>query len=275
MDTKVDVQELTDTSARFIVEGVHPYFVNALRRVLLAEVPKLAIENVTFYDNTSALFDEAIAHRLALLPIPTDPATLNLVGQKDEEGNPTYIVRYTLTKEGPDTVWSGDLECEDDAFKPADKKIPLVELLAGQRLILEATAILGRGTDHAKWQVCHGVGYKYYPRAHVDNGKISEDLRKRAVQITPKGILALEDGKLVVKDPVNVNLANDAEQIIITAGTNAGKTLREAGAFTVEHDDRRFLFHFETDGALKAEDALLKAVELLKVRIKDFGDSIP
>ena len=146
---KIEIKHLSDREARIVIDGVHPYFVNALRRVLLSEVPKLAIDKVTFYDNTSALFDEILAHRLAMLPVPTDPSTLNLKGQVDAEGRPSYVVRYTLTKEGPCTVFSGDLESEDKKFAIVDPKIPVVDLLAGQRLILEAEAIRGDGTQHA------------------------------------------------------------------------------------------------------------------------------
>lgn len=274
LSIKVDILELDDRHARFTLEGVHPYFVNALRRTLLAEVPKLAIDSVTFYDNTSALFDENIAHRLGLLPIPTDPSTLNQAGKVDDEGNPEYVVRYTLTKEGPCTVYAGDLEPEDPAFKIQDEKIPIVELLAGQRLILEAAAVLGQGTDHAKWQVCSGVGYKYFPEVHVNNAKIPEELREEAVEKTPTGILGLDDGKLVVLDEPNVNRADFAENLLITHGANEGKTLRQVDGFRVEYDDRKFLFRFETDGSLKAEDALLKAVELLKERFDDFRAAI-
>ncbi len=258
---KLEILEMEDRKAKFVVEGVNPYFVNALRRVLQAEVPKLAIDNVTFYDNTSALFDEILAHRLALLPIPTDPSTLNRMGEVDDEGNPVYLVRYTLTKEGPCTVYSGDLECEDDAFAVADPKIPIVELLKDQRLILEATAILGQGTEHAKWQVCQAVGYKYYPTATVDNRKIKPELAKVAVEQTPAGILGMDGDKLVVLDEPSVNRADDAKLIV-------------GEGFDVTYNDRKFVFRFETDGSLKAEDALMKAVELLKERFKGFSDAL-
>ena len=261
MAVKLDIQSVDERSCELVVEGVHPYFVNALRRVLLAEVPKLAIDEVTFYDNTSALFDEVVAHRLSLLPIPTDPSTLNLAGRTDAEGNPEYMVRYTLTKEGPCTVYSGDLECEDKAFAVADPEIPIVRLLEGQRLILEATAVLGTGTEHAKWQVCHAVGYKYFPTATVDAKKITPEMTADAVRLTPAGILADEGGKLVVREPMDVNRADDAEKAT-------------DGAFRVDYDDRKFVFRFETDGSLKAEDALMKAVELLKERFKAFSDAV-
>ena len=258
---KLEILELEERKAKFVVEGVKPYFVNALRRVLQAEVPKIAIDQVTFYDNTSALFDEIVAHRLALLPLPTDPSTLNRVDEVDDEGNPAYLVRYTLTKEGPCTVYSGDLECEDKAFAPADDKIPIVELLADQRLILEATAILGKGTEHAKWQVCQAVGYKYFPTATVDNRKIKAENVEAAVAMTPQGILGNDGGKLVVLDEANVNRADDAELVL-------------GEGFHVDYDDRKFVFRFETDGSLKAEDALMKAAELLKERFEAFGDAV-
>jgi DNA-directed RNA polymerase subunit D len=258
---KIEIRELSDRECKLVVEGVNPYFVNALRRTLLSEVPKLAVDRVTFYDNTSALFDEILAHRVGLVPLPTDPSTLNRMGEVDAEGKPAYVVRYTLTKEGPCTVYSGDLECEDKRFAPVDAKIPLVELLAGQRLILEAEAILGTGTQHAKWQVCSAVGYKYYPTAHVDNRKIKPEQAKEAVARTPKGILGVEGGKLVVLQPDEVNRADEAEKIC-------------GDGFRLDYDDRKFLFKFETDGSLKAEDALLKALDLLKERFARFQDAV-
>jgi DNA-directed RNA polymerase subunit D len=258
---KLEIRSLSDRECRLLVEGVNPYFVNALRRTLMSEVPKLAIDKVTFYDNTSALFDEILAHRIGLIPIPTDPSTLNRVGEVDADGKPAYLVRYTLTKEGPGTVWSGDFECEDKRFAPVDPKIPIVELLAGQRLILEAEAVLGQGTQHAKWQVCSAVGYKYYPTAHVDNRKIRPEQAKEAVARTPKGILGLDGGKLVVLQPDEVNKADEAEKIC-------------GDGFRLEYDDRKFLFKFETDGSLKAEDALLKALDILKARFKAFQDAV-
>ncbi len=258
---KIEIKECSPTACSFTVEGVHPYFVNALRRTLVAEVPKLAIDKVTFYDNTSALFDEILAHRIGLLPIPTDPSTLNMKGQVDGEGKPSFLVRFTLTKEGPCTVYSGDLEPEDKKYAIVDPKVPLVELLKDQRLILEAEAILGDGTQHAKWQVCQAVGYKYYPTATMDAKKIKPEAAKMAAERSPLGILSADGGKLVILKPEEVNKADEAEKIL-------------GDGFKIHYDDRKFLFRFETDGSLKAEDALLKAVDLLKERFTKFQDAV-
>ena len=69
---KVDVTELKSKKAILKIEDTKPYFVNSIRRIMLSELPKLAVDDVIVYDNTSALFDEIIAHRLGLVPIPTD-----------------------------------------------------------------------------------------------------------------------------------------------------------------------------------------------------------
>lgn len=64
-------------------------FVNALRRILLAEIPTVAIETVYMWNNTSIIHDEVLAHRLGLIPIHMDPRRLQSFEQAigtDEEG---------------------------------------------------------------------------------------------------------------------------------------------------------------------------------------------
>ncbi len=53
-----------------LLVGAEAPLANALRRILLSEVPTMAIERVLLYQNTSILQDEVLAHRLGLIPIP-------------------------------------------------------------------------------------------------------------------------------------------------------------------------------------------------------------
>lgn len=56
----------------FEMIGVDVSFANALRRILIGEVPTMAIETVFIWDNTSIIHDEVLAHRIGLIPIDVD-----------------------------------------------------------------------------------------------------------------------------------------------------------------------------------------------------------
>jgi DNA-directed RNA polymerase subunit D len=126
----------------FRVKGVSSTFINAVRRAIMQDVPCLAIEDVSIYENDSVMFDEFLAHRLGLLPIKSSAK-----GYKVGEG-----VKMVLEKEGPCMVYSGDIKSTDPKVEVADKKIPLVKLGKNQRLKLEMTAVMQTGREHAKWQ---------------------------------------------------------------------------------------------------------------------------
>lgn len=54
------------------LKGIPLQYANALRRICLNGVPVFAIDTVDIIENSSVLVDEALAHRLALIPIKTD-----------------------------------------------------------------------------------------------------------------------------------------------------------------------------------------------------------
>lgn len=57
------------------VNHVDSAFANGLRRVMLAEIPTLAIERVTVKANTSCYNDELLAHRMGLVPLLSERAS--------------------------------------------------------------------------------------------------------------------------------------------------------------------------------------------------------
>jgi len=57
----------------FDLIGVEPSLANAFRRILLSEVPSIAIKEVHMYMNTSVIQDEVLAHRMGLIPLKANP----------------------------------------------------------------------------------------------------------------------------------------------------------------------------------------------------------
>jgi DNA-directed RNA polymerase II subunit RPB3 len=66
---KVKVTSIAPHEIKFILSDTDTSMANTLRRIMIAEVPTLAIDLVEFHENSTVLNDEYIAHRLGLIPI--------------------------------------------------------------------------------------------------------------------------------------------------------------------------------------------------------------
>ncbi len=154
----------------FTAEGVTPAFANALRRIMISEIPVLAIEWIDIHNNDSVLFDEVIAHRLGLIPIKFDPKKFNFTEDCvcGGKGCPSCQAVFILDKKGPCMVYSSDLKSSNRDVKPTDKRFLIVELLEKQSIKLEAVSRLGLGIDHAKFQAANAA-YKYQPESPTKN----------------------------------------------------------------------------------------------------------
>ena len=70
--TDIEIKSKTNEELVFDIKGVDPTLVNTLRRIMIAEVPTMAIETVIINQNTSIIPDEVLAYMLGLLPILSD-----------------------------------------------------------------------------------------------------------------------------------------------------------------------------------------------------------
>lgn len=157
-------------AVQFMLSGVKVRFVNALRRAMISEVPKLAIDDVHIHENTSLLYDEQLALRLALIPLKTD---LKDYGPDDRIS--LTLQASSPEREGYTIVYSKELISSDPTVEAAFENIPIVKLIsserevggiksvAQQKIALEAIAKLGRGKEHAKWQPVTACSYKDMP----------------------------------------------------------------------------------------------------------------
>ena len=244
-----------DNKLKFIIDGVNPILANTLRRLIISEVPTLAIDEVEFQKNTSALYDEIIAHRLGLIPLKTDLKSYNLKEDCKCKGKGCALceLKLTLTAENG-MVYSSQLKSTDPEAIPAYQDIPIVELIKKQKLELEATAILGKGKQHMKFSPGL-VYYRGYPELIVNKEsnlkKISEELKE---------VLVVKNDKIEIKDMLSWN--EKYEQIL------------EINNVEVKNSEEKFIFYIESWGQLSCKEILLKALEVFDEKLDEFESKL-
>ena len=266
---QIDIVEMCDTKAKLVLSDATPALANALRRTMLQDIPKMAIDHVDFhlgtimdsdgkeYQSVTSLFDEIIASRLGLLPVPTkDEFNFREECECGGEGCPRCQIMYSLNQHGPKTVNSGDLiPLGDASLKIKDEFIPLVELTEDQGILVYATAVMGTARKHVKWQAAFGVGYSYFPKITLDAAKAKDpEVIEAAIKNYPN-LFKEEGGRLVVADEWR------AADFGREPFADVPYILKDFA--TLEWDDTRYLFKYETDGSLTAKQVLDKALEIL------------
>jgi len=256
----VEFVERDGRTARFLVRGITPAFANGIRRAMIADVPTFSVDTVRVIENSSVMFDEQIGLRLGLVPLTSD---LDDFEVGDE-------VTLSLDVEGPGTAYSGDLVTSDPMVGPADDNVPIIDLKEGQRLEVEADAVLDRGREHAKHQGGVAVGYRHLQRVGVvdDLGEFADEeprilrgvIEEAAAEhaVAAEGEAALEDGRLVPTEAFDHDLRN----------RYPGKEL------AVSDVENAFVFHVETDGSFPVDDLVLRAIETVGDRADELKSAV-
>ena len=180
-----------DNKIRIVLSDTNAAQVNSLRRAILADVPKMAITKVRFeqgvtqdnkgevIESVNVLPDEVLAHRLAMVPVPTfleefvfpedDPNNENL--PEDQWGSPLSQIIYHLSIRGPNsdsadevkTVY-GRLECtwrNQVANQGRAQQNSIDNLVKGT--VFGTLCLQPRSRrDHAKW--CPAAAVTFQPR---------------------------------------------------------------------------------------------------------------
>ncbi|KAI9720018.1 MAG: hypothetical protein M1812_003144 [Candelaria pacifica] len=216
----------------FSLIGVDASIANAFRRILIAEVPTLAIEYVFVHNNTSIIQDEVLAQRLGLVPlkgsrdgirwmkwfyksseenpesasIPTDYNTIVLrlkaectknEAAKKGEQDPTKLYNNAHLYASSITFHpAGRQETiftpPNGLIRPVNPDILLAKLRPGQCIDLEMHCIKGIGADHAKFSPVATASYRLLPTINITHPILGKDAQKFA-RCFPKGVIKLEE----------------------------------------------------------------------------------
>lgn len=251
-----------DNKLSFLVEGVSPAFMNSIRRVVMSEVPVMAIDTVEFRANDSVLYDEIVAHRLGLVPIKTDLKSYNIPSKCtcENAGCAKCQLKMTINVEGPKMVLASHIKSQDPKVVPVYDEMPITKLLENQSLKVEAIACLGIGKDHAKWSpgICF---YKHEPIIEIDNKKIED--AKLIAQSCPLSVFDVKGKDLVVNEKKKDSCH------MCEACVNASK-----GAVIVKPNTESFMVSIESWGQLPPKKIVSKACEVFIEKLDDFDNLV-
>ena len=265
---EVQILKKNDVNLQLIIQGIDVSLMNALRRIIITEIPTMAVEDVVIIENSSVLNDEILAHRLGLIPLKTDLDSYNLPEEctcKSEFG--CNLCRATLTmvtdeSENVKTIYSGDFKPEDLDVAPVSNRIPIVKLAPNQKIRLEAYARLGRGIDHAKWQPVSVCAYKYLPKIKIDESLC--DACEECVKICPKRILIKVDEKIKTRNTVECTLCKDCVKICP----------KSSPAIDIDWHKNSFIFNIESNGVIPLERIIIEANKILNNKLDSFLDQL-
>jgi DNA-directed RNA polymerase subunit D len=256
----------SDEVFRFKWSDTSPSLANCLRRVILTQVPCLAVEDVVFIENESPMSDEHIAHVLAMIPLVT-PKGRYVLPQDSDKKRDDQRTRVTLTLDvqaGDQVleVTSGQLVSDDPEVRPVTPNVTITKLAPKRRLKLEAYAVLGLGRTHAKFQPVSTVYYKFQPVVEIDLNRC--DACAKCVESCPRGVMKLEGGKVVVVDPDQCNQCGECMRVCPS----------EPQAIKVSELLDVVLFTVESTGAIPAERIVSEAFDIMKEKFNSIKSEV-
>lgn len=280
---------------RIVLSETNAAQVNGLRRAILSDVPKMAITKVRFeqgvtqdnkgevIESVNVLPDEVIAHRLAMVPVPTfldefvfpedDENNKNL--PEDQWGSPLSQIIYHLSIRGPNsdsdeqfkTVYAGDLNVLGETklqISEEHARIPLTILSSGQYLELYAYATLGRGRDHAKW--CPAAAVTFQPRQKATLNKPKKANTLFDLDLTSQSGRAINAKLFTNKECTDVDSVLDLERAMHQVGYGTNRDEAFDNAITLEDIEGEYIFSYESDGSLSPEEVFNQACKELSSR---------
>ena len=236
----------------FEISGTTPGYANTIRRQLMTNTPTMAVSKVEIKQNTGALYDEVIAHRLGLLVLSTPTGTYNIPEKNAEESAATHVT-LKLKAQGPKTVYASELESSDKNVVPIHPETPLLKLLDGQEVEIVASAHLGKGREHTKWSPCL-AHYYYKPKITIDNksSNLNEVIEKLPSKIVSSG--KIDETKIDTPELIDAVRTVDPEVI------------------KVEYPDHQteFIFTIEAFGQMDAKTMIEQSMNEFNKELDEF-----
>ncbi|CAD6504135.1 BgTH12-05872 [Blumeria graminis f. sp. triticale] len=302
----------------FSLIGIDASVANAFRRIMIAEIPTLAIEYVFMRNNTSIIHDEILAQRLGLVPLKGGKKGLldflkwfKMPGEGEEPQAYDYNtvvlelkVECTVNSEANNRetdslkkYHNAHVYAKDLVFKPYGQQvyefagedaigttypdILIAKLRPGQCIDLQAHAIKGIGSDHAKFCPVATASYRLLPSIEILRPIIGKDAENFA-KCFPKGVIELEsitreeasqhkssykghegEMKAVVKDAMRDTVSRECLRYDEFKGKVRLGRVRD-----------HFIFSIESLGQWDSDELFLESVKILRLKCEALKSSL-
>ncbi|KAK6908208.1 DNA-directed RNA polymerase I and III subunit RPAC1 [Kwoniella mangroviensis CBS 10435] len=277
------VQRLTPSTIEFDLVGVDASIANALRRVMIAEVPTVAIEEIYVWNNTSIMQDEVLCHRVGLVPLKIDPRSLKYRPSPHSAPHETDTIVFDLSvrcdrRPGVDksekdpkklyydsNVYTGMMKWSPSGDqsrkykgkepKPVDRDILLCKLRPGQQIDLHCFARKGVGMDHAKFSPVATASYRLLPHI-ILREPIPIEHQQKFQKCFPEGVIVIENDQVVVKNPRKDTVSREVLRHPEFADKVSLNRIRD-----------HFIFNVESTGQYNPEELVPEAIKILLTKI--------
>jgi len=292
-DNKFDLEEfkeqfsikiinITEEQVIFDLIGIDAPVANAFRRILLAEIPIMAIETVFMIDNTGVMQDEVLCHRLGLIPIRADPSRFEEKREADEPADNNTIVfelnvgcrrNASAPDDAPadekyingkvfsrDLIWKPQgIQSEtflDDPIRPVHGDILITKMRPGQRLTFEARCVKGIGQTHAKWSPVSTATYRLMPEITLLK-TIKNQEADELVNLCPMKVFDIEElgneRKAVVKYPRSCTMCRECI-----------RDVKWQDKVKLARIKKHFIFDIESTGSIPAPKLFIESIQILR-----------
>ncbi|CAD2103085.1 DNA-directed RNA polymerase II subunit RPB3, putative [Plasmodium vinckei] len=293
---EIEIKSISKNEMKFILYNSNTALANALRRIMLSEVPTLAVDIVNVYENTSPFHDEFIAHRIGLIPIDSR----NIKSYEFRERckcketcsrcTVQYIIEVKCNNANKIDVSHYDIEALDhepnipmpipndnkhNNIDKMDTAIPIVTLSKNQTLHMKLTATKGIGKMHAKW-IPANVSYIIDHKIVINHQEVDKMPKEHkliiANNLNPDCYILKEmdddrDVELQLSENMSVVMAESCRDTLTELGYNKD-------IVKVIYDETRFHFKVESVGSMPPEQIVEMAIEILESKLKDLEPQI-
>lgn len=275
--------EKPETSAgekvTFAIRNCDNAFANGLRRVILSEIPTLAIDVVTVISNTSVFFDEFIVHRLGMIPVLSELVD-ELVYPRDcacggEVGCSACQIGGRLTvacssKEHKRDVYASDMVFDHPSIRHVsynDRGVWIMSLGRSQEIDVQFYIRKGIAKEHTKWMAVGTVSMQFEMAVKVFQNSFRQlpdaSLRKTFVDRCPGKVFAYDEVEQLVTAPNPERCIYCRECISIEPPfNNLPEPLVNVRPRINENGKYNFIFTVESLGTLPVLTVILKAVDV-------------